>query len=66
MSLSRSLSRLLLSLLLNDNSQQTLNLIRHFLSNLYDRSKISMKISLLYLVKKSESKISNFDQIRIF
>ena len=47
MSLSRSLSRLLSSSSSNDGSQQTLNLIRHLLSGLWGKSKISVKVSLL-------------------
>ena len=50
MSLSRFLLKLLLSSSSNDGSQQALNLIRHLLSGLWGRSKISMKVSLLQLM----------------
>ena len=46
-SLLKSLSKLLSSSSSNDDSQQTLNFICHLLSDLWNRSKISVKISLL-------------------
>ena len=49
MSLSKSLLKLLSSSSLNDDSQQTLNLIRHLLSNFWNKLKISVKVSLLHL-----------------
>ena len=49
MSLLKLLSKLSLNLLLNIDSQQTLNFIYYFLLSFWDRLKILMKILLLQL-----------------